>query len=62
MSASKSRVYASPKIARQIAKSYGNKASFVKVSMRSSEDVKRFVKKVESAHKRTAKSKLKFDS
>ncbi len=54
-------VYASPKIAAQVAQSFGNRTSTKKVSMRSSRDVNKFIKKVESAHKRAATSKQKFD-
>jgi hypothetical protein len=52
--------YASPKIARELTKVFGNEVSAVRVTMRESKDVPRFVRKVSEAHKKTAKSQLKF--
>lgn len=53
--------YASPKIVREFGKVFGDKASAVHATMRRSKDVPRFIRKVEAAHKKAAKSKLQFD-
>ncbi len=52
--------YASPKLAAAMAKVFGNEASEVKVSIRSSKDVPRFLAKVVAAREKTAKSTLRF--
>ena len=52
--------YASPRIAQELTKVFGNGVSAVKVTMRESKDVPRFVRKVAEAHKKAAKSRLKF--
>jgi hypothetical protein len=53
--------YASPRIAQELAKVFGNEVSALRVTMRASKDVPRFVRKVAEAHKKAAKSRLKFD-
>ncbi len=53
--------FSSPRITREVRKTFGKKAESVRVRMRSSKDVYRFVSKVEKAHKKAAKSKLAFD-
>jgi hypothetical protein len=55
-----SALYASPKIARELTKVFGKEVSDVKVTMRESKDVPRFVRKISDAHKKTARSRLKF--
>ena len=53
-------IFASPKIAKNVAKVFGYRAPSVEVRMRSSRDVSRFIRKVEDACKKTAKSRLVF--
>ncbi len=54
--------YASPKFAKKVAKVFGVKnASPVKISMRSSQDVPKFLKKFDEIQKRTAQSALQLD-
>ena len=59
--ASKGPVYASQKIAKDMARIFGDTAKSVRVQMRPSKDVSTFIKKVESARKITGRSRLKFD-
>lgn len=56
----KSTAYQSPKIVRAFSKVCGKNASGLQVTMRRNKDVPRFIKKVEAAHKKAAKSKLQF--
>jgi hypothetical protein len=54
--------YASPKFAKKVAKVFGvKKASPVKISMRTSQDVPQFLKKFDAIQKRTAQSALQLD-
>ena len=53
--------YASPKIAKDLLKVFGGAALPVKVTMRASKDVSKFIRKVQVAHKKAAKSRLQFD-
>jgi len=53
--------YASPKFAKKIAKVFGAKASPVKIAMRPSKDVPRFLKKFDQVQKRTSRSVLQLD-
>ena len=53
--------YASPKIVRELTKVFGNAVSTVKVTMRKNKDVPDFIRKVQAAHSRAAKSRLQFD-
>ena len=53
--------YASPKFAKKIFKVFGATASPVKISMRTSQDVPRFLKRFDEVQKRTARSGLKLD-
>jgi hypothetical protein len=53
-------IYSSPKAATTLAKVFGDKASEVKVEVRSSRDVPRFLAKLNDARKKTAHSKLRF--
>ncbi len=52
--------YASPKIAKDLVKVFGNSTSAVKVTMRATKDVSHFIRKVESAQRKAAKSRLQF--
>jgi hypothetical protein len=52
--------YASPKAATTLAKVFGDKASEVKVEVRSSKDVPKFLARLLAARKKTAQSKLRF--
>jgi hypothetical protein len=54
--------YASPKFVKKVAKVFGvKKASPVKITMRSSQDVPQFLKKFDAIQKRTAQSSLRLD-
>jgi len=53
--------YASPKFAKKIFKVFGANASQVKISMRSTQDVPKFLKKFDQVQKRTAKSSLQLN-
>ena len=53
-------IFASPKIAKDVVKVFGNDTRTVEVRMRSNKDVPRFIQKVENAFKKTAKSRLVF--
>ena len=52
--------YASPKIAKDLVKVFGDSTSAVRVTMRTAKDVPQFIRKVESAQKKAAKSRLRF--
>lgn len=54
------RMYSSPGIAKEVQRVYGNKAKVVYVPMRHEQTVRRFVTKIEQAHKNAAKSRLVF--
>jgi len=53
--------YASPKFAKKIFKVFGAQPSPVKISMRRSKDVPKFLKKFDEVQKRTARSVLQLD-
>lgn len=59
--AKKATVYASPAIARKLAKATGKKTSKVTVSMQGTKDVSAFILTMKSARAATAKSTLCFD-
>jgi hypothetical protein len=61
MADSKSKSFASPRIAREVEKQYGSEAVLVKVRMRSSKDVSSFIRMVKRANRKAEKSKLAFD-
>lgn len=50
----------SPKPTVELGKVFGARASEVKVTMRSSKDVPRFLARLDEVRKRSANSKLKF--
>jgi len=52
--------YSSPKIARALSKRFGKQTSTVKVEMKYTREIGRFIQKVEAAHQQTANSKLVF--
>ncbi len=54
------KMYSSPSIAKEVQRVYGDKAKVVDVPMRHEQTVRRFVTKIEQAHKDAAKSKLVF--
>ena len=53
-------VYASPRIAKALTKVFG-RASSIKVTMRASKDISRFIRKLDAANRKAAKSSLHFD-
>lgn len=53
--------YSSPKIARELSRKFGNHVKTVKVEMKFTREIGRFVQRVEAAHQRTASSKLVFN-
>jgi hypothetical protein len=53
-------VFASPKPATTLAKIFGDRASEVKVDVRASKDVPRFLAKLIEARRKSAQSKLRF--
>jgi len=53
--------YASPKFAKKISKVFGTPPSPVKISMRKTNDVPKFLKKFDEIQKRTARSVLQLD-
>jgi hypothetical protein len=52
-------LYASPRIAKALTKVFG-RASSIKVTMRATKDVSRFIRKLDAANKKAAKSSLHF--
>ena len=52
--------YASPEIAKEMAKAFGAEAKTVSVKIQHKKAVGDFVRKIEKAHKDAAKSKLVF--
>ena len=52
--------YSSPKIARELTKQFGAAREPIKVEMKYTREVGQFIKKVESAQKAAANSKLVF--
>lgn len=53
-------LYSSPKIARELRKQFGTSGEPIKVKMKYTREIGRFIKKVESAQRAAAKSKLVF--
>jgi len=53
--------YASPKFAKKISKVFGAQAKTVKIAMRRSKDVPKFLRKFDQVQKRTARSTLQLD-
>ena len=54
------RIYSSPEISREMERIYGSDTKVVKIGMRHRQAVKTYVMKIEEAHKKAAKSKLRF--
>ena len=54
------KAYSSPRIAEELSKQFGTSSKPKKVEMKFVEEVGQFIKKVESAQKAAAKSKLRF--
>jgi hypothetical protein len=54
-----SDLYASPRIAKELTKVFGQ-ASAVSVTMRPTKDVSKFIRKLDAATKKAAKSHLHF--
>jgi hypothetical protein len=52
-------LYASPRIAKALTKVFG-RASSIRVTMRATKDVSRFIRKLDAANKKAAKSSLHF--
>ena len=52
--------FSSPAIARAMKKIYGSSTKVVKIDMRHEEEVRKYVMKIEEAHKKAAESKLTF--
>ncbi len=52
-------VYASPRLAKELTKVFG-RASSIKVTMRATKDVSNFIRKLDAANKKAAKSSLHF--
>lgn len=54
------RTFGSPKIAREMARMFGEQAKTISVEMKYEEEVGSFVRKIEDAHRQAGKSKLVF--
>ena len=54
------RIYSSPAIAKEMKRLYGSDTKVVTIEMRHKKAVKDYVMKIEEAHKRAAKSTLRF--
>jgi len=52
--------FTSPDIAREMAKLFGDRAKTVPVEIKFAEQAGAFVRKIENAHRKAAKSKLVF--
>ena len=52
-------LYASPRIAKELTKVFGQ-SSAVSVTMRATKDVSKFIRKLDAASKKAAKSQLHF--
>ena len=60
--ANKSRpAFASPSIAREVEKIFGDQVTSIDVHMRPSKDISQFIRKVKKANDEAAKSQLSFD-
>ncbi len=53
-------IFSSPAIAKEMRKIYGSSTRVVQIDMRHEEEVRKYVMKIEEAHKKAAKSKLTF--
>ena len=53
--------FASPGIAKEVARIFGDEAFPVKVKMRPGKDLAQFIRKVKKANDEAARSKLSFD-
>jgi len=53
-------IFSSPVIAKEMKKIYGSNAKVVKIDMRHENEVRKYVTKIEEAHKKAAQSKLTF--
>ncbi len=53
--------YASPKIVKALAKTFGRNLPQVRVTMRDTKDVPKFIQKLEEVRKLTARHCLQFD-
>lgn len=53
-------IFSSPAIAKEMKRIYGNKTKVVKIDMCHEEEVKKYVMKIEEAHKKAAESELTF--
>jgi hypothetical protein len=56
----KQSTFSSPIIAQEMERIYGSDTKRVKIKMRHEDEVKKYVMKIEDAHKKAAKSKLAF--
>jgi hypothetical protein len=56
----KHATFSSPAIAKEIKRLYGDQAKMVQVELHHEEAVRTYVMKIEEAHKKAAKSKLRF--
>lgn len=54
------RSFSSPAIARKMQIVYGSKAKVLKINIMHREDVKRYVNKIEEAHKQAANCEIAF--
>ncbi len=52
--------FASPGVVKKLEKLFGDSAKTMTIEMRPCKDVPRFIRKVEDAHKKAAKSRLNF--
>jgi hypothetical protein len=53
--------YASPKIAKALAKTFGRNLPQIRVTMRGTKDVPKFIQRLEEVRKLTAQHCLQFD-
>ena len=53
-------MFSSPAIAKEMKRIYGSRTEVVRIDMRHEEEVRKYVMKIEEAHKKAAESKLTF--
>ena len=53
-------IFSSPAIAKEMKKIYGSSAKVIKIDMCHEDEVRKYVTKIEKAHKKAAESKLTF--
>jgi len=53
-------IFSSPAIAKEMKRIYGTSTKVVKIDMHHEEEVRKYVMKIEEAHKKAAESKLTF--